>query len=264
MAAAERTVSASRAQLAKAAADADYAGRYFERLEPLLPDRFVTPDAVDRARSNAEAAAAAVVAAEAMVAKAEAELATAIANLGQIGDANALRTAAEMAVANARLFLDYCFVRSPIDGYVTNLNISAGEYANEGQQVFAIVDRSIWFVMANFKEMDLPYFDVGAAVEIYRLSEAGERLEGVVQGIGWAIHQQDGATIGVLPEVSPTLDWARLAQRFPVRIIVEGEPQRPLRMGETMSVIVMPPGDGFPPPRFPRVRAFFDWLGLDD
>lgn len=264
VAAAERSVSAAKAQLAKAAADADYAIRYFERVEPLLPERFVTPDAVDKARSDAEATSAAVAAAEAMVAKAEAELATSIANLGQLGDVNALRTAAEVQVANAKLFLDYCFVASPIDGYITNLNIAVGEYANEGQQVFAIVDRTIWYVMANFKETDLPYFDVGAAVEIYRLSEAGERLEGVVQGIGWALYQQDGATVGVLPDVSPTLDWVRLAQRFPVRIVIESEPQRPLRMGETMSVIVMPPGEGLPPPRFPQVRAFFDWLGLDN
>jgi multidrug efflux system membrane fusion protein len=264
VAAAERSVSAAQAHLAKVRADADYAAKYFERVEPLLAERFVTPDAVDKARSDAAAASAAVAAAEAMVAKSEAELATTIANLGQLGDVNALREAAAVAVDTARLFLDYCFVKSPIEGYITNLNITVGEYANEGQQVFAIVDRSIWYVMANFKETDLPYFDVGATVEIYRLSEAGERLEGVVQGIGWALYQQDGATVGVLPEVSPTLDWVRLAQRFPVRIVIDSEPQRPLRMGETMSVIVMPPGEGSPPPRFPRVRTFFDWLGLDD
>lgn len=264
VAASERSVSAAQAHLAKAVADADYAVKYFERVEPLLPERFVTPDAVDKARAEAEATSAAVAAAEAMVAKAEADLATAIANLGQIGDVNALREAAIVAVANAQLFLDYCSVTSPIDGYITNLNITVGEYANEGQQVFAIVDRTIWYVMANFKETDLPYFDVGATVEIYRLSEAGERLEGVVQGIGWALYQQDGATVGVLPDVSPTLDWVRLAQRFPVRIVVESEPQRPLRMGETISVIVMPPGEGYPPPRFPQVRAFFDWIGLDN
>ena len=262
--AAERSVTAARAQLAKAVADADYAVKYFERVEPLLPERFVTPDAVDKARYDAEATSAAAAAAEAMVAKAEADLAAAIANLGQLGDVNALREAAVVEVASARLFLDYCFVTSPIDGYITNLNIAVGEYANEGQQVFAIVDRTIWYVMANFKETDLPYFDVGATVEIYRLSEAGERLRGVVQGIGWALYQQDGATVGVLPEVSPTLDWVRLAQRFPVRIVIESEPQRPLRMGETMSVIVMPPDEAYPPPRFPRVRAFFDWIGLDN
>ena len=262
--AARRSVTAAEAQLVKASADADYAKKYFERVEPLLADRFVTPDAVDKARSDAEATAAAVAAAEALLAKSEAELATSIATLGQIGEINARREAAEVAVADARLFLDYCFVKSPIDGYITNLNIAVGEYANEGQQVFAIVDRTVWYVMANFKETDLPYFDVGATVEIYRLSEAGERLAGVVQGIGWALYQQDGATVGVLPEVSPTLDWVRLAQRFPVRIVIESEPRRPLRMGETMSVILTPPGEGEPPPRFPQVRALFDWLGLDD
>ena len=49
-------------------------------------------------------------------------------------------------MAGAQLFVDYCVVRSPLDGYITNLNIAEGEYANEGQQIFAIVDRSIWYV----------------------------------------------------------------------------------------------------------------------
>lgn len=260
---ARKAVAAAQANLVKIEADAVYAVQYLERIEPLLADRFVTPNDVVKARSDADAANAAVAAAAAMVAEREAALAAAIANLGQLGDVNALRTQAEVAVANARLYLDYCTVRSPIDGYITNLNITRGEYANEGVQVFAIVDRSIWYVMANFKETDLPYFDVGAKVEVYRMSDASDRLEGYVEGIGWALYQEDGATVGVLPDVAPTLDWVRLAQRFPVRIVVTSEPERPLRMGETMSVIMVPPGDEMPPPRFPMIREFFDRIGLD-
>ena len=65
----------------------------------------------------------------------QAKESSAVANLGQLGDINALRQAAEVSVVNAKLFLEYCYVRCPIEGYITNLNISQGEYANEGEQV---------------------------------------------------------------------------------------------------------------------------------
>lgn len=262
--AARRGVASAAAAVARAEAEAVYSLQYLERVEPLLANRFVTPDAVEEARTTAAAKRAAVAVAEAQLEQAEADLLVAIANLADVGEVNARRAGAAAALANAELYLDYCFVRSPIDGYVTNLNISRGEYANAGQQIFAIVDRSVWFVMASFLETDLPFIEIGRPVEIYLMARPGERLLGRVQGIGWALFPPDGATSEMLPKVSPTLDWVRLAQRFPVRITVEGEPSRPLRMGETASVIVLPEDDTPPPPRFPAVRSLFNWLGFDD
>lgn len=262
--AARRGVSSAAAAVARAEAEAVYSVQYLERVEPLLASRFVTPDAVEEARTTAAAKRAAVAVAEAQLDQAEADLLVAIANLADVGEINARRAGAAAALANAELYLEYCFVRSPIDGYITNLNIARGEYANTGQQVFAIVDRSVWFVMASFLETDLPFIEIDRPVEIYLMARPGERLLGRVQGIGWALFPPDGATSDMLPKVSPTLDWVRLAQRFPVRIIVESEPSRPLRMGETASVIVLPEGDGPPPPRFPAVRSLFNWIGFDD
>ena len=60
-----------------------------------------------------------------------------------------------------------------------------------------------------------------------------------MQGIGWALHQKNGATVGVLPAVEPTLNWVRLAQRFPVRIILDDpNPEFPYRMGATAVVTI--------------------------
>jgi multidrug efflux system membrane fusion protein len=262
--AARRGVASAAAAVARAEAEAVYSVQYLERVEPLLASRFVTPDAVEEARTTAAAKRAGVAVAEAQLDQAEADLLVAIANLADVGEINARRAGAAAALAKAELYLEYCFVRSPIDGYITNLNISRGEYANTGQQVFAIVDRSVWFVMASFLETDLPFIEIDRPVEIYLMARPGERLLGRVQGIGWALFPPDGATSDMLPKVSPTLDWVRLAQRFPVRIIVESEPSRPLRMGETASVIVLPEGNAAPPPRFPAVRSLFNWIGFDD
>lgn len=179
---------------------------------------------------------------------------------------NARRLSAHAAVEKAQLYLDDCTVRSPIDGFVTNLNIATGEYANEGRQVFSLIDASIWYVMANFKETYLFFIEVGDEVEVYLMARPDQRWKGVIQGIGWAIDLADGRNIpGTdLPRVDQTFDWVRLAQRFPVRIILEDGPDVPIRMGETAAVIVLPGEGELPPPQFPWLRRMFTDLNLDN
>jgi membrane fusion protein (multidrug efflux system) len=63
-------------------------------------------------------------------------------------------------------------------------------------------------------------------------------FEGTVQGVAWGIFQSDGSTVDLLPDVSQTVDWVRLPNRFPVRIQVTGTPPVPLRIGQTASVAI--------------------------
>jgi multidrug resistance efflux pump len=65
-------------------------------------------------------------------------------------------------------------------------------------------------------------------------------MEGLVDSLGWGIAQQDGTTgFELLPNVSPTFEWIRLAQRVPVRIHLENVPEEvELRVGTTASVLV--------------------------
>ena len=71
-------------------------------------------------------------------------------------------------------------------------------------------------------------------------------LEGRVDSLGWGIAQQDGSTgFDLLPNISPTFEWIRLAQRVPVRIHLEKVPEEvKLRVGTTASVLVMTGTDG--------------------
>ena len=66
-------------------------------------------------------------------------------------------------------------------------------------------------------------------------------LEGVVDSLGWGVAQQDGSTgFDLLPTISPTFEWIRLAQRIPVRIHLTSVPDDiALRVGTTASVLVM-------------------------
>ena len=65
-------------------------------------------------------------------------------------------------------------------------------------------------------------------------------LEGVVDSVGWGISQQDGSTgVDLLPKVSATFEWIRLAQRIPVRVHLTDVPKDiQLRVGTTCSVLV--------------------------
>ena len=61
-----------------------------------------------------------------------------------------------------------------------------------------------------------------------------------MQGIGWGVEQQDSdgarGPSGV-PNVAPTVDWVRMAQRFPGRITVaDDDPAHPLRKGMRATV----------------------------
>ena len=214
-------------------AEYSYADNYVRRLEPLLPREFVTPDKVEEARTKRETAAAAVRASREDVDRA-------INQLADYGNLNARRQSAQARVSAARLNVEYCRVTAPFDGYVTNLNISEGEYAVEGRQIFAFVDARNWYVIGNFRETFLRHLRPGMAAEIYVLDYPGRKLRGEVQGIGWAVQQRDGPGTGLLPPVEPTLNWVRLAQRFPVRVrIVDPPPDVPLRIGQTATVTIL-------------------------
>lgn len=228
----QHAVDAAQATLAQREAEAAYAKQYLGRIEPLLGRKFVTPNDVFEAKTRNAAA-------EAKVHEARFELSRTQNELGQLGDVNARRQAAEAELYDAELDLSYCWVRAPFDGYVTNLNIAVGEYANQGRQVFALVDDREWYVMANFREDFLASIAPGMEAEIYLMSYPRRKFRGRVQGIGWALYQKDGSTVGVLPAVEPTLNWVRLAQRFPVRILLEEtDPAHPFRMGASAVVTI--------------------------
>jgi len=231
----DNAIGAAQARQTQLEAEARYNKQYLDRLVPLLKEQFVTADQVYNARTRLAAAQAAVDNARNEVYKAQNQL-------GQYGDINARRKAAEAAVYDARLNVGYCYVRATFDAYITNLNIAVGEYANEGKQVVSLVDNRKWYVMANFRENFLSRIEPGMTAEVYLISYRNHRFRGRVQGVGWALFQDNGATVEGLPRVAATLNWVRLSQRFPVRITLEErDPRHPFRMGETAVVTI----DGF-------------------
>lgn len=229
-----------------------YAEQYLARIEPLLAKQFVTPDDVDKAKRDVRSL-------KAVVDERIAQLKAAENALGQVGDVNVRRTAALAVLEKAQLELAYCTVRSPVDGYVTNMNISPGTYLKAGDLLFTVVDGSQWFVMANFQETVLRRIRPGMTTKVYLMAYPNSPVEGVVQGIGWALNMPYEVDQNGLPITQPMLDWVRLAQRFPVRITLppanEGQPYR---MGATATVIVFMDKTSTIPPWVERILP--DWF----
>ena len=227
-------VGSASADVRRLEAESAFATDHAKRLQGLLADQFVTRDRLEQAQSQSRATSASLDRARREESRQESLLA-------QFGEVNARLEAARAAVAAAELDVEYCTVRAPFDARVTNLNLSVGGYAQAGQEVFALVDTRQWYVLANFQETYLASIRPGMRADVLLLSYPRETFHGTVQGIGWAIHPSDGATVGVLPEVKQTLNWVRLAQRIPVRIALEPpRDDRPYRMGMTAVVTIRP------------------------
>jgi multidrug resistance efflux pump len=226
------TITSAQALLAERKVDAANTKQYLKRIVPLNQRDFVTDNDVVEARNKLKAA-------EAGVASAASELQKAQDALGILGDVNQRVRAAQEEIEDAQLNYDYCFVRAPFNGYVTNLNISEGQYANIGQPVLTLVDDRTWYVLAYFREDLLDRIRPGMRADIALVSYPGKPFQGEVQGIGWGLFQQNGATIAGLPSVEETLNWVRLNQRFPVRIVLKhADSDHPFRMGQTAVVTI--------------------------
>ncbi len=230
-------VAAASADAQRLELESAFAADHVKRLESLLAGKFVTQDAYEAAQVKSRASVASLE-------QSHQEIARQKSLLAQFGDVNARMKAAEAAVNSAQLNVQYCYVRAPFPARITNLNISKGEYAQIGRQVFALVDTRAWYVMANFQETYLEYIRPGMKADVFLLGYPGRRFIGVVEGTGWAVLSQDSSTVGVLPNVAPTLNWVRLAQRLPVRIRLEDpEAALPFRMGMTAVVTLRRDGE---------------------
>jgi len=241
---AQAQLSASAAEVVRLEAQLRHADDHFKRLEPLLPQQFVTVDRLEEARTQRDTAAAALAstraqrdATEAAVRQARTERARAADAVGETDGINARLAAAQAAVHAAELDLGYCRVVAPFPGKVVNLNISEGAFARAGADVFALVDTRTWYVVANFRETQLQHIPAGATADLYLQSQPGKHFRGTVVGLGWAVLPENGTSVNGLPRVERSLDWIRLAARFPVRIQVD-DPDDSFRLGASAVATV--------------------------
>ncbi|NIE64066.1 HlyD family secretion protein [Burkholderia sp. Ax-1719] len=158
--------------------------------------------------------------------------------------ANSAQAQYQQAIAAldaAKLNLERTRVISPVDGYITNLQVFKGDYAIAGQAKLAVVDSHSFWVYGYFEETKLPHVQVGNKADIKLMS--GGTLEGHVESISRGIYDRDNPqSRELLADVNPTFNWVRLAQRVPVRIHIDKVPDGMILSAGTTCTVVVKPG----------------------
>jgi multidrug resistance efflux pump len=150
----------------------------------------------------------------------------------------------QQAVANlkqARVNLERTQIRSPVNGWVTNLLAQLGDYANVGTNVISVVDADSFWVDGYFEETNIAPIRVGdlASIKLMGYSQIVRgHVDSIARGINVANAQPNGQG---LANVNPIFTWVRLAQRIPVRVHIDEVPDGVvLAAGMTATVQIDP------------------------
>ncbi|WP_375787028.1 efflux RND transporter periplasmic adaptor subunit [Bradyrhizobium sp. Pha-3] len=139
--------------------------------------------------------------------------------------------AAQAAYRHASANLDQANVNlgrtrilSPVNGYVTNLQVQRGDYVNIGQKSISVVNVDTFWIDCYFEETSLSKIHErdAAAIKLlgYRQVLKGH-VESIARGINVPNAQADAAGLAT---VNPVFTWVRLAQRVPIRIRIDEVP----------------------------------------
>ena len=161
-----------------------------------------------------------------------------------ISQATTAEATYQTALANleqARINFKRTKVRSPVDGYVTNLSAQLGDYANVGDLQLSVVNSDSYWVDAYFEETALSRIQEGDAATI-KLMGYTPLLRGKVQGLARGINVPNATPdASGLASVNPIFTFVRLAQRVPVRIRIDEVPDGvKLIAGMTATVQIEP------------------------
>ena len=256
---ASASVNRAKANVVAAEAQLTYATNNLHRVQPLLQKQYVTVDQVDladtavrTAQGNYDQALAALreaeaqhdqsvlhrVEADAAATESTARLGQAIHNVDTLDTLMSQRPGRASRVDQARLDLERCRVVAPFDAYVTNMNISLGAYARPGGAMFTLIDTTVWYVVANYRESKLKHIHIGSTVDVFLMGHPDRKFHGVIESIGYGVFPEDGAVQAGLPQIERTLNWVHLSSRFPVRVRVKDPDPTVFRLGATAVTVV--------------------------
>lgn len=224
-----QTVAASQAA-SRAATEYQLASRTAARLRPLEAQGYVSKQQLDTVQTQARQAETGVALARTQQAVANTAVDTAAA-------AEASVAARQAALTLAEFNLRQTTVLAPQDGRIVGLTVATGEIVAPSQSIFTLVAANEWFVNANFRETELRGIRLGDCVTAFSMLDRGRALRGIVQGIGSGVGDQDRINLPrSVPYVEKSLNWVRVAQRFPVRIRLIAPPDQLVRLGASAVV----------------------------
>lgn len=225
---------AARAAVMQAQADKLFAEQQYGEVTRLAKKDFASRQRLEEVTDHRSEKASALRAAQAGVETAEARLAA------RVGDQHALLRAKTAELDAARYDLTNTVVSAPVAGYVTNQQLVTGAYMDAGQAAMTLIDDSRWWVVANFRENSLEHIRPDMSARLGLGLYPGRVFTARVADVGWGVSSGQGVPSGDLPDVEDPQYWVRLAQRFPVRVVLaDGHRDGPrLRVGASATVLV--------------------------
>ena len=168
-----------------------------------------------------------------------------------ISQATTAEATYQSALANleqARINYKRTQVRSPVNGYVTNLSAQLGNYADVGSLQLSLVNSDSYWVDAYFEETALSRIREGDAATI-KLMGYTPLLRGRVQGLARGIDVPNAAPdASGLASVNPIFTFVRLAQRVPVRVHIDEVPEGVNLVAGMTATVQIEPYKAPPPP----------------
>ena len=191
------------------------ARRELQRYEKLLKEDAVTRQQYDNIKTAYEAAKARYQQAS------RAKRSTSLVKNEQTHRLGQNEAAVKLAKANldlARLNLSYTVITATCDGITGRKNIHESQLVQPGQAMVDIVDGTDLWVVANYRETQLPNIHEGAEVTMTADAVPGVKYKGVVESISDAT----GAAFSLIPQDNATGNFVKVEQRIPVRIRLKG------------------------------------------
>jgi membrane fusion protein, multidrug efflux system len=200
----------------------DLAARTLERLRPLAANGYVPQQQLDQAQVSERDTATKFIQAQ---------------ELKVAADGTVRARTAALGIAQRQL--DDTTVRATHSGLVVGLTVSTGEMVAPAQSIFTLINTEEWFAEGNFRETDLAEIATGDCATVFSMINRDVPIKGAVQGIGWGVTDQDRINIPrSVPYVERSLNWVRVAQRFPVRVRLENPPPELMRLGASAVIEV--------------------------
>lgn len=142
-------------------------------------------------------------------------------------------SAKEASLVLAKVNLDYTRIVAPTDGVVGERKVRPGQLVSAGTQVISLVGDTVW-VIANFKETQLPHLHVGAPMAVTVDGVPRHTWMGRIENIAPA----SGSQFSLLPPDNATGNFTKIAQRMPVKIVLDARQPEAQQLRAGMSAVV--------------------------
>jgi multidrug resistance efflux pump len=226
---AEAKIASAKAAVESAEAAFEAARTSHERTENLLEKNIASQSEAEKNRAAFNQAQAAVHQAEAAELVAEQDLNTIVVSRRSL---EASVEGAKAAVKLAEIDLQNTRIVAPEDGTLGEVTGRIGQYVSAGTQIGSVVPDRVW-VVANFKETQLAGMEPGQRVTFTVDALGNREFTGHIERFAPAT----GSEFSVIKADNATGNFTKVAQRIPVRIVIE--PRQPLadRLVPGMSVV---------------------------